>query len=132
LTDGLTAKEEAFCTEYVLTSNASEAYRNACDVSEGTKPESIWQSASRMMAKVKVSSRIMELQAEARERSLVTVESITKELDENRKKADDLDQPAAMNTATATKAKLHGLMVDKAEQTITVNAVNLSKDVADI
>lgn len=126
---GLTPKQEKFVNVYIETSNASEAYRQAYDVREGTKPESIWQAASRVLSDVKVSARVVELQDVARSKSLVTVQSITDELNENRMAAAELDQPAAMNAATLGKAKLHGLLVDKQEQAVTINAVKLGSDV---
>ncbi len=45
----------------------------------------------------------------------VTVETITAELDEARALALRCDQPSAAISATATKAKLHGLIVDRKE-----------------
>jgi len=117
MTDKLTPKQEAFCLSYMETSNQSEAYRSAYDVGENTKPQTIWADACRVMAKPLVAARVFELQQAAKERTLVTVESITKELDENRLKANDLDQVAPMNVATVAKAKIHGVMVDKVDHT---------------
>jgi len=111
----LTPKQEAFVREYLETSNASEAYRRAYDVGEDTKPETIWRKAIEVLQNGKVAARIVEIQDQARERLLVTLESITAELDENRSIAAQLDQPAAMNAATLGKAKLHGLMVEKTD-----------------
>jgi len=51
----------------------------------------------------------MELQAKAQERTLVTVESITQELDQARSLAMNEGQPSAAVTAISTKARLHGL-----------------------
>jgi len=111
----LTPKQEAFAQVYVETGNASEAYRQAYDVSDSTKPESVWQEASRVLADLKVSSRVIGLQEEARERHSVTIDSLTLELNENRKLAKNEKQSAAMTAATMGKAKLHGLLSDKVE-----------------
>jgi len=111
----LTPKQEAFARFYVETGNASEAYRQAYDVGETTKAKTVWEAASRVLADGKVAARVMKLQDQARERTMVTLESITAELDENRSIAAKLDQPAAMNTATIGKAKLHGLLVEKTD-----------------
>lgn len=78
--DNLTPKQEAFCLAYVETGNASEAYRQAYNVSPDTKPESIWVNASKTLADAKVSQRVMELQEEARERNAVTVDRVVQEL----------------------------------------------------
>ena len=109
----LTDKQEAFCLAYLECNNQSEAYRQSYNVGENTKPESIWTQSCVLMADLKVSSRVYELQQEAIERTLVTVESLTKELEEARALAIKIDQPSAMTGASMGKAKLHGLDVQK-------------------
>lgn len=116
MSDKLTPKQEAFALKYVECGNASEAYRHAYNA-ENTKQDVIWVKASQTLANGKVSVRIMELQAEARERTQVTIESITRELDEDRKLARENDQAAAAVSAVMSKAKLHGLVVNKTEVT---------------
>ena len=111
----LTPKQEAFARAYVETSNASEAYRRSYDVGENTKPETVWRKACEVLANGKVGARVAELQLAAQERTLVTVESITKELEEARQKADDLGNPGAMTGAIMGKAKVNGLLVDKVD-----------------
>lgn len=123
----MTPKQEAFARIYVETSNASEAYRQAYDVGENTKPEVVWVKACENLKNGKVAVRVAELHMEAQERCMVTVESLTKEFDENRDFAHDLDQPAAMNAATMGKAKIHGLDV----QTLDVNTRIILPDHAD-
>ena len=112
-TDKLTPKKEAFACKNEETRNASEAYRQSYDVGENTKPETIWVKASELMANGKVAARVFQLQEAARERTLVTVESLTKELEEARAMADGLKNPAAMTGAIMGKAKLNGLLIDK-------------------
>lgn len=112
----LTAKREAFALAYVETGNASEAYRRAYST-ENFKPESINVNASKLLANAKVSQRVKELQAMAVERALVTVQSLTEELEEARALALQERQPSAAVSASMGKAKLHGLLVDKAELT---------------
>lgn len=126
----LTPKEEDFARVYVETSNASEAYRQVYNVRETTKPESVWQCASRILAKSKVAARVMELQDEARERLMVTMDSLTLELEEARTEGKKNGQAAAMVSATLGKAKLHGHLVDKVQQdqSITVNVVDQFAD----
>ncbi len=56
--DGLTEKQERFCIEYVDNGgNATEAYR-VCYDTTNMKPETVWASASRLLANVKVTARI--------------------------------------------------------------------------
>jgi phage terminase small subunit len=111
----LTPKQEKFSLVYVETGNASEAYRQAYDVGPDTKPETIWREASAALANGNVAVRVMELHATAAERTLVTVESLTKELEVSRLLAQSEKQPAAMTSATMGKAKLHGLGVDNSK-----------------
>ena len=106
---GLTVKREIFVQAFVETGNASKAYRHAYDVRETTKPESVWQSASKLLADLKVASRVVELQSDLRFRHDVTVDALTAEFDENRALALETSQPAAANGATMGKARLHGL-----------------------
>ena len=114
----LTPKQEAFARAYVETGNASEAYRRAYDVAPDCKPETIWSNACQLLSDTKVSQRVMELQSAARERLMVTVESLTRELDEARALAlADPKGAAAAVSATMGKAKLHGLLTDKLEAT---------------
>lgn len=114
----LTPKQEAFALAYIETGNASAAYRQAYNVASETKPETVWSEASRLLADPKVSARVKELREEARALSLVSVGTLTDELEEARLKAmgDEKGASAAVS-AIMGKAKLHGLLVDKVAQT---------------
>lgn len=109
----LTAKQQAFARAFVEKGSGAAAYREAYDVSPDIKPETVWSEASRLLADPKVSARVIELQEAAAERTLVTVESITAELDEARDLARDEKQSAAMTTAILGKAKVNGLLVER-------------------
>lgn len=116
----LTPKREAFAQAYVETGNASEAYRRAYNVGEMTKPESVWQSASKLLADPKVASRVAELQNHHQQRHHdVTVDTLTSEYDEARELALGIEQPSAAISATSGKAKLHGY--DKGEGSVEIN-----------
>jgi phage terminase small subunit len=108
----LTPKQEAFANTYVEAGNASEAYRQSYNA-ENMKPESIWVEACRTLADPNVALKVFELQSIARERTLVTVESITRELEEVRALAVQGGDLAPANTAIMGKAKVNGLLVDK-------------------
>lgn len=113
----LTEKQEAACQAYIeCGGNQSEAYRQAYDA-ENMKPETIWSKASELFANGKVAARVLELQAGHAERHNVTVDTITKELEENRAVGLAEGQSAAMTAATMGKAKIHGLVTDKKEHT---------------
>lgn len=125
---GLTGKREAFCLAFMETGNQSEAYRVAYDAGN-MKAETIHKRASELMGNREVKGRIAELQQMAAERALVTVQSLTQELEEARALALREGQSAAAVSASMGKAKLHGLLVDKAAVTgtfTTITEVKLS------
>lgn len=113
---GLTQKQEAFCLAYIETGNASEAYRLA-GYSTNAAQKTIHEASCRLMADSKVAARVAELRAVAVERALVSVLSITEELEEARALALQEGQPSAAVSASMGKAKLHGLLTDKHEHT---------------
>lgn len=121
----LTAKQEMFCQEYLLCGNQSEAYRNSHKSSKAVNPESIWEMACKMMAVDKVSTRVFELQQLAVERTLVTVESLTEELNQSHAMAKQEKQAAAMTGATMGKAKIHGLDVQKIDMNVNGDLAGL-------
>ena len=108
---------ERFVQEYHATGNASEAFRRAKPAAVNWKDTTIHPRASKMLAEDKVQTRLHELQAEAREKHNVTIESLTIELEEARNLAKQEGQASAAVSATMGKAKLHGLVVDKNELT---------------
>ena len=110
----LTQKREAFCLAYIETGNQSDAYRAAFDA-ENMKAKTVHKRASELMTNGEIKGRISELQAQAVERSLVTVQSLTDELEEARALAHSLGQPSAAVSASMGKAKLHGLLTEKVE-----------------
>jgi len=57
---GLTENEEHFCIEFAKSSNATAAYKSAW-INSKAKPENINVMASRLLAQVKIKSRIAEL-----------------------------------------------------------------------
>lgn len=112
--NGLTDKQEKFCQVFVEINNASEAYRQSYDTSE-MMDKTVWEAASRLQGNSKVASRINELRAEHKERHNVTVDSITRELEEARVMAMEEKQASAATGASMGKAKLHGLITDKTD-----------------
>lgn len=112
----LTVKQEKFCTGYIETGNASEAYRRAYNAGKMSS-NAIHVAACRLLALPKIALRIEKLQETHQKRHDVTVDSLTKEYEEARELAKEEKQPAAMVGATTGKAKLHGLVTDKQERT---------------
>ena len=111
----LTPKEKAFSLKFVECNNASEAYRHAYNVGKNTKPETVWTSAYKLLSIPHVSKRVAQLQERAVERTMVTVASITQELEEARAVALQEGQGSAMTSASMGKAKIHGLLIDKTD-----------------
>ncbi|RUV65832.1 hypothetical protein EOA64_00360 [Mesorhizobium sp. M1A.F.Ca.IN.022.02.1.1] len=130
--DELTQKQEAFCLAYVETGNASEAYRRSYDTSDDIKPETVWSEASRLLADPKVSARVQSLRGLARELTMVTVGSLTEELEAARQHAmkDEKGASAAVS-AIMGKAKLHKLLDEEKQQAgVSVSVVIAAKDAA--
>lgn len=101
---------------YVETGNASEAYRRSYNA-EKMKPETVNRTAKEQLDNPKIAARLAELKAAHVERHEVTVDDLIRELEEARSiaMAGERQQPAAMVAASMGKAKLLGLIVDKAE-----------------
>jgi phage terminase small subunit len=112
----LTPKQEKFCLKYIETGNATEAYYAAYDA-EGSKPITANRRAKELLDNSKIAARVRALQAMHVERHIVTVDSITTELEEARQIAITTKQSSAAVSASLGKAKLHGLIVDKGELT---------------
>lgn len=110
----LTPKQEAFCLAYIETGNASEAYRQAYDA-EKAKAETIHRSAKELLDNPKITARVAELKAVGAERAIVSVLSITQELEQARALAIAINTPAAAVSASMGKAKLHGLLTEKVD-----------------
>ncbi len=116
MADKLTEKQEAFARKVAEGSTYSAAYRSAYSV-DGMLQKTVNEEASRVASARKVSARITELQEKAQERTLVTIKTISDELDEARALAIEKAQTATAVAASMGKAKLHGLIVSKSEVT---------------
>ena len=124
----LTDKEEAACLVYIETGNKSEAYRQAYDVGEDTKPETVWTNGHDLFNRTHVMTRVKELQAEHAKRHEVTIDSLTLELEQAKNLANSTNNAAAMTGAIMGKAKIHGLVTDKTHQTGSFSVSIAEKD----
>lgn len=106
------ARHELFAQELARGKSGAEAYTAAGYRGDRT-------AASRLATNVNVQARVAELQNRGAERALVTVETITAELEEARQLANTNKQASAAVAAVLGKAKLHGLLVDRAESVNT-------------
>lgn len=112
----LTPKQEKFAQLVARGETYSDAYRGAYNAL-GSKMESINVNACKLMSDTKIMQRVMELQERAAKRTVVTIQSITEELDEAKDLAEREGQAAAMTGAILGKAKVNGLIVNKSEVT---------------
>tara|TARA_R110000744_G_scaffold20308_1_gene53305 strand:+ start:161 stop:556 length:396 start_codon:yes stop_codon:yes gene_type:complete len=126
----LTPKQQGFVDGIAKGDTQSDAYRAAYNTKNMTDKQ-IWEEASKLAASPKVSQRLFLLREKAAERNLVTIESLTKELEEARNMADALKNPAAMTGAIMGKAKLNGLLVEKVKVEADFNVV-IAKEDADL
>ena len=118
----VTSKQERFEQLYVETGNASEAYRRVYST-RNMKDATINKRASELKLNGEVSGRIDQLQAEHRERHNVTVATITAELEEIRKLAIESETFAPAVQSVMGKAKLHGLLIERAIRNIQMSGI---------
>lgn len=111
----LTIKQERFAVLWFETGNASEAYRQAYDAANSGM-ETINNEAYKLTLHPEIAAMVKGLKAKQQAKSVVTVESIARELDELRDVAIANDQAAAGVSAVMGKAKLYGLLVDRQER----------------
>jgi len=76
----LTPKQEKFANLYVELGNASEAYRQAYDVSENITEQVVWNEASKLLRNRYVSVRVVELKSELGKEFKITREFIVQGL----------------------------------------------------
>ncbi len=117
----LTPKQEAFCLKYVETGNASEAYRQAYAVGDGTKPATVNRKAKECLDNGKITARVEQLQQRAQAKHDITIETLTEMYREAFDMGKEIEQPAAMNGSATGLAKLHGLITDKTQSDVSVS-----------
>ena len=101
-------RHEAFCRALATGKSQGEAY-----VSAGYKQDD--GHAARLAGNGKIRGRVNELLGKAAERTLVTIESIAAQLDEDRRLAYRQGQASAAVAASMSKARLYGLVTDRHE-----------------
>lgn len=106
----LTAKQQAFCQEYLVDLNATQAARRA-----GYSPKTADVQGYQLLQKTSVADRISELQAERQERTSVTADCVLKELVRSHEAARDAGRFSDNNEALELLGKHLGLFTDKHE-----------------
>lgn len=113
----LSQQREAFAQAVASGLNQSDAYRTAYRVKNTTKPETVNQAASRLMADSKVAARVAELRAPVAKAAQMTLESHLQRLRELSEKAEESGQMSAAITAEVARGKASGLYVERTELT---------------
>src|SRR5262249_3358693 len=101
-------RHERFCLALAQGHSIAESYTLA-GYSKNTG------NASRLNANESIQRRVSELQAETAAKAKITIESICRELAEATEVPKSKGQAQAMVSASALRAKLAGLMVEKVE-----------------
>ncbi len=103
----LTDKQKIFVKQYC--SNGFNATKAA--ISAGYSDKAARQQGSHTLSKIDIQEAIEKFMSKASDKALVTIESLIKELDENRSIALSAETPqtSAANAATMGKARLCGL-----------------------
>jgi phage terminase small subunit len=115
--NSLTPKEEAFAVAVASGMNYSDAYRIAVKVRPTTKPETVNQEASKIMARPHVRTRVGELRKPIAEKAMITLESHMERLKELAQIALDNGQVAAAIKAEELRGKASGIYVEKKQIT---------------
>lgn len=123
----LTPKQEKFVQNIIDGMSQADAYRNSYDVSR-MMDKSIHEKASKLMADVKVRSRLQELRDQMMKPSIMTAQERLEWLSEIIKSEDE-------TTADKLKAsdqmnKMQGEYTQKVEASVT-NAVNINIELSD-
>ena len=113
----LKPRQEVFCDLIVEGRSQKDAYIDAGYTARGNAAE---VEASKMVRLPKVADRLAELQAKAARRSEITVDSLVAELDEMFHLAVECESPSAGVAAVMGKAKLLGLIIDRAQVESTI------------
>ena len=103
------ARHEKFAQE--LAANGVSAYQ--AYINAGFRPSR--QNAARLRAKEDIAARVLEIQAAGAKSAEITVASLIEELEAARVKATDLNQLSAAVRATAEKARISGLLIERQE-----------------
>ena len=75
----LTIKQERFVQEYLLSGNATEAYKQAYPVTKNWKSTSIGQQGNKSLKNPKIATRINQLREDMAERAQIDQDRLTRE-----------------------------------------------------
>lgn len=124
----LSAQQEKFAQSVASGMSQSDAYRTAYKVKLNTKPESVNQSASRLMADVNIASRVEVIRQPVVKAAQMTLETHLNDLKGLRNMATKASQYSAAISAEIARGKASGLYVDKVDATVTTKELPASVD----
>lgn len=124
----LTPKQELFAQAVASGKSQSDAYRAAYKVGANTKPETVNQAASRIMADSNVAARVAELRKPIAEKAQMTLESHLRDLMMLRNMAVKEKQIGAAITAEIARGKAAGVHVERSERLVTTRELPASVD----
>jgi phage terminase small subunit len=130
----LTPKQEAFANAVASGKTQADAYRAAFKVGANTKPESVVQSASKLMADPNISSRVAELRKPVAEIAQITLKTHLEDLLKLRNMAAKEKQYSAAIAAEIARGKASGVAVEelklsgKLEHEIKRSAASMTDD----
>ena len=127
----LTPKQEVFAQAVVSGLNQSDAYRTAYKVGVKTKPETVNQAASRIMADSNVAARVAELRKPVVEAVQITLKSHLERLRSLSEAAEAGNQYSAAIAAEVSRGKACGLYVEKTEISGHLAVSSLSDEALD-
>lgn len=114
LREHLTPKQDAFAMLYVETGNACEAYRQVYSPKRMSQ-KAITVESARLLQHPSIALAIGRDRKESQVRHEITIDSLTRQLEEARQLAMASKNPSAAVAATMGMAKLHGRLTDKLE-----------------
>ena len=114
----LTPKQERFAQLVAEGKTQADAYRGAFDTKPATKPETIQNSAYKLMNDPDISARVDELRKPIIESVGITLESHLKDLMTLRNLAVKNNQINAAISAEIARGKAAGVSTDRVETTI--------------
>lgn len=114
----LTPKQERFAQLVAEGKTQADAYRGAFDTKPTTKPETIQNSAYKLMTDPDISARVEELRKPIIESVGITLESHLKDLMTLRNLAVKNNQINAAISAEIARGKAAGVSTDRVETTI--------------
>lgn len=104
----LTDKKEKFAQCIADGMTQADAYRTAYNPRPDTRPASIWDSASKVMARPEVAQRVAELRQKLESKALWTREESVQALKEAYAVAQERQQSTGMTAAVKELNAMHG------------------------